>query len=69
MEPTATAMETLLTNVGSVITSSTTWFGSISTALIGNEVFQIVLALVILILLFTLLVNLVGKIRARARNN
>lgn len=68
MEP-ATAMQTLLTNVGSVITSSVTWFGSISSALVANEVFQIVLALVILILLFTLLVNLVGKIRARAKSN
>lgn len=68
MEP-VSAMSTLLSNIGTVMTSSITWFGDISTALIGNEVFQIVLALVIMILLFTLLVNLVNKIKVRQRKN
>lgn len=60
-------MTDLLTAVTSVMTSLGTWFGSVSTALIGNEVFQIILAVVIFITLVTLLVNLVGKIRARQR--
>lgn len=66
MEP-VSAMTELLTNVGTVLTSATGWFSSVSTALIGNEVFQIILALVIMILLFTLLVNLISKIKVRSR--
>lgn len=65
--PTVTPMETLLANVTTVMTSATSWFGSVSTALIGNEVFQIILAIVILLTLATFLVNLVGKIRTRQR--
>lgn len=66
MEP-VSAMTELLSNVGSVLTAATGWFSSVSTALIGNEVFQIILALVIMILLFTLLVNLISKIKVRSR--
>ena len=65
--PTVKPMETLLANVTTVMTSATSWFGSVSTALIANEVFQIILAIVILLTLATFLVNLVGKIRTRQR--
>lgn len=68
MEP-VSAMTELLTNIGTVLTSATSWFGSVSTALIGNEVFQIILAIVIMILLFTLLVNLISKIKVRSRQS
>lgn len=67
--PTVTPMETLLTNITSVMTSATSWFGSVSSALVGNEVFQIVLAIVLLLTLATFLVNLVGKIRNRQRTS
>lgn len=67
MEPVA-PMTQLLSNISTVLTSGTSWFASVSTALIGNEVFQIILAIVIMLTLATFLVNLVGKIRTRARN-
>ena len=60
-------METFLTNVTTVLTSIVTWFGSVSTALIGNEVFQVIIGILIFIALATYLVNLTGKIRARQR--
>ena len=69
MDPVVKPMESLVANIGTVLTASTGWFKSVSDALIGNEVFGIMLALVILILLATFLVNLVGKIRARQRAN
>ena len=34
-------MSTLLTNIGTVITSIVGWLGSVATALIGNEVFPL----------------------------
>lgn len=67
MEPVAPMTE-LLSNITTVLTSGASWFTSVSTALIGNEVFQIILAIVIMLTLATFLVNLVGKIRTRARN-
>lgn len=60
-------MATFLENVGTVLTSVVSWFGSVSTALISNEVFQVILGILIFIALATYLVNLTGKIRARQR--
>lgn len=61
------AMQTFLTNVTTVLTSIVSWFASVSTALIGNEVFQVIIGILIFIALATYLVNLTGKIRARQR--
>lgn len=61
------AMQTFLSNVTTVLTSIVSWFGSVSTALIGNEVFQVIIGILIFIALATYLVNLTGKIRARQR--
>ena len=63
----ATPMATFLENVGTVLTSVVSWFASVSTALISNEVFQVILGILIFIALATYLVNLTGKIRARQR--
>lgn len=65
---TPTAMETLLGNITTVLSSCVTWFTSVSSALISNEVFQIILAIVVMLTLATFLVNLVGKIKTRQRN-
>lgn len=65
MEP--TAMSTFLTNIGTVITQLLTWLGNVSTALIGNEVFQIIVAMLIFVLLFSLMVGLAKGIRGRKR--
>ena len=60
-------MADFLANVTTVLASIVTWFGSVSTALIANEVFQVIIGILIFIALATYLVNLTGKIRARQR--
>ena len=59
------AMQTLLTNVGTVITNLVTWLGNVATALIGNEIFQIMLAVILFVLFFGLMVGLAKGIRGR----
>lgn len=43
------------------------WFGNVATALIGNEIFQIVLAVVVFTLLFGVLVGLAKGIKSRKK--
>ena len=64
---TVTPMAAFLTGVGDVLTAIVGWFGSVSTALIGNEVFMVLVGILVFIALATYLVNLTGKIRARSR--
>ena len=56
-------MSTLLTNVGTVITNLLSWLGSVATALIGNEVFQIMLAVVLFTLFFGLMIGLAKGVK------
>lgn len=63
----ANALQTFITNVGTVLAGVVDWFASVSSALIANEIFQVILAVVIFITMVILLVNLVGKIRTRQR--
>lgn len=51
-------MSTLLTNIGNVIMSLISFLRSVATALIGNEVFQIMLAVIIFKILFNELKDL-----------
>ena len=67
MEGGATAMSAFLTGVGDVLTAIVGWFANVSTALIGNEVFMVIVGILVFIVLATYLVNLTGKIRARQR--
>lgn len=60
-------MATLLTNIGTVISSIVTWLASVATALIDNEIFQIMLAVVVFTLLFGVLVGLAKGIKSRKR--
>ena len=60
-------MSTFLTNIGTVITQLLSWLGSVATALIGNEVFQIMVAVLIATLLIGLMVGLAKGIRGRKR--
>lgn len=62
-----TAMQTFLTNIGSVFTQLITWLGNVATALIGNEVFQVMVAILLFTLLFGLMVGLAKGIRGRKR--
>lgn len=52
------ALTTFLTNIGSVFTQLITWLGNVATALIGNEIFQIMVAILLFTLLFGLMVDL-----------
>ena len=60
-------MSTLLTNIGTVITSLVSWLGTVATALIGNEVFQIMLAIVLFTLFFGLMVGLAKGVKGRKK--
>ena len=70
-------MAELLTNIGEILvgggsgetafTGILGWLADIATALIGNEVFQIMLAVVIFTLLFGMLVGLAKSIKSRRK--
>lgn len=60
-------MTALLTNIGTVITSLVSWLGTVATALIGNEIFQIMLAVVLFILFFGMMVGLAKGVKGRKK--
>ena len=70
-------MSDLLTNIGQILIGGgsgetafpgiITWLKNIATALIGNEVFQIMLAVVLFTLLFGMLVGLAKGIKSRRK--
>ena len=43
------------------------WFGNVATSLIGNEIFQIIIAVVVFTLLFGVLVGLAKGIKSRKK--
>lgn len=61
------ALTTFLTNIGSVITQLLAWLANVATALIGNEIFQIMVAIIVFVLLFGLMVGLAKGIRGRRK--
>lgn len=70
-------MNELLTNIGQILVGGGSgetafpgiigWLGNVATALIENEVFQIMLAVVIFTLLFGMLVGLAKGIKSRRK--
>lgn len=60
-------MAGLLTAIGLVVTDFVGYIGDITTALITNEVFQIVLAIGLISVAFALTMSLVGKIRGKKK--
>ena len=60
-------MTALLTNIGTVITSLVSWLGTVATALISNEIFQIMLAVVLFILFFGMMVGLAKGVKGRRK--
>lgn len=54
-------MEALLTAVGTVLSSFTSWFGSISTMLMASEVVQLMIGLAVASLLIAILMKIIGK--------
>ena len=61
-------MAAFIENVGTVLAGVVSWFGTVATALIANEIFQVILGITVFITMVVLLVNLVGKIRLRIRS-
>ncbi len=59
-------MTEFLTSIGTVLTASVGWLGTVTTALIGNEIFQIVFALIILAVIVGIVLMLVSRIKVKA---
>ena len=63
MENTPTVLETMFTNIGSVITNLVTLMGDMTSALLANELFQIVLGIVFFGIAMGIVFSLVRKVR------
>jgi len=59
-------MTEFLTSIGTVLTASVGWLGTVTTALISNEIFQIVFALIILAVIVGIVLMLVSRIKVKA---
>ena len=60
-------MDALFTSVTEVVTQILTLFGTVSTTLLGNSIFQLVMGLIILGIIITLVFMMLGKIKLRKR--
>jgi multisubunit Na+/H+ antiporter MnhC subunit len=60
-------MDGIITAVGTVLTGFSTWFASVSTMLLGNDLVKLIIALGIISLLIGLVMSLVSKIRGRKK--
>ena len=67
MENTPTVMETMWTNITSVITHLVSLMGNMTTSLLGNELFQIVLGIVFFSIAMGIVFGLVRKIRRHGK--
>ena len=63
MGNTPTVMETMWTNITSVITNLVSLMGDMTSALLGNELFQIVLGIVFFGIAMGIVFRLVRKVR------
>jgi uncharacterized membrane protein (DUF106 family) len=59
-------MVTFLAAIGTVLTASVGWIAEVTTALLGNEIFQIEFALVILAVIVGIILTIVSRIKVRA---
>lgn len=66
-EPVVDVMADLLSNVQTVISNFTSWFTSVTTALISNPIIALMFGMGIAILIYKLVVALVGKASFRSR--
>ena len=67
MEPEVNIMTQLLENVQTVISNFTSWFTSVTTALISNPLIALMFGMGIALLIYKLVVSLVGKASYRKR--
>ena len=66
MEPTS-ALSTLLSNVTTIITSFLSWFSSVCTSLIANDLVILMFGMGIAILIYKIVLSLVSKASFRRR--
>lgn len=64
-EEVVTGMEAFITGIGQVITGVVGWLATTSTALISNEIFMLIIGIVVFLALAAFVVNLVSRIKAR----
>ena len=60
-------LTTFLGAIGSVISQLVTWLASTTTALLNNEIFIIIVAIALFMLLFYMVVGLAKSIRGRRK--
>lgn len=60
-----TALSDLITNITSVVTGITTMFGNVATALISNQVFQLMLGVIIFTILVGIAIGMAKGIKSR----
>ena len=67
MENTPSVLETMFTNISSVITHLISLMGTMTNSLLANELFQIVLGIVFFSIVMGIVFGLVKKIRKRGK--
>ena len=66
-EAAVTGMQAMFTNIGTVITEVMKLLGTVTTSLLGNEIFQIAMGLVFLSIVIGLIFYLVAKAKRKGR--
>lgn len=66
-ETVVNGMQAMFTNIGTVITEVMKLLGTVTTGLLGNEIFQIAMGLVILSIVIGLVFYLVAKAKRKGR--
>lgn len=61
------ALGTLFTNVGTVITEIIELLGTVSTSLLSNSIFQIMMGIIVLFIVMGIVFGLVKKLRRGGR--
>ena len=64
---TPTALETLFTNVATVISNIINYLGNVCSTLLGNPIFQIMVGIAILYIIIGIVFRLVRKMRKGGR--
>lgn len=66
-ETVVNGMQTMFTNIGTVITEVMKLLGTVTTSLLSNEIFQIAMGLVFLSIVIGLVFYLVAKAKRKGR--
>ena len=67
LETEPSAIATLFKNAGTVVTKILELFGTVSTTLLGNSIFQLVIGIIILGIIMGLVFTLLRKLKRRGK--